>query len=128
VAGNGWYRKEKAIAALLQCNSIVEASEACGVSTRTFTRWLANDEEFNKRLRDAKLKLVEDAIDDLRRGCKGFVNVLVEIAHDKIAPHAARVSAAKTGLQVAIDSGQLQDVMRRLLEIEKRNNPEWNKP
>jgi hypothetical protein len=117
-----------AIAALLKSSSIQEASETCGVSTRTFTRWLSNDADFCKRLREAKLKLVEDAIDDVRRGCRGFAAVFIEIAHDNLAPHASRVAAAKAGFQIAIDSGQLQDVMRRLLEIEKRNNPEWNKP
>jgi hypothetical protein len=127
MAGNGWHRQEKGIAALLQSNSIVEASQLCDVSTRTFTRWFKRP-DFRERLRLAKQQLLEDAIDELRRQSKGFVQVLVTVAHDSISPPSAKVAAAKAGLQIAIDAGQLQDLMNRLDELEQitvNAKPEW---
>jgi hypothetical protein len=127
MSGNGWHRQEQAIAALLQSSSITAASRVCGVSSRTFTRWLQQD-AFRDRLRKAKAQLLEDAIDDLRQESKGFVRVLVDVAHDSISPPSARVSAAKAGLQIAIDAGHLQDLMNRLDELEQitvNAKPEW---
>jgi hypothetical protein len=128
MAGNGWYRQEKGIAALLQSDSIAEASQLCGISTRTFTRWM-QDDTFRESLRQARQQLLESAIDRLRHNAGGFVQVLVEVAQDKISPPSARVAAAKTGLQIAIDVGEVENIRKRLIELEQKTinaKPTWS--
>ena len=127
MSGNGWHKEEQIIDSLIRSSNVVQASDLCNVSSRTIRRYLAR-QEFRERLRLAKQQLLEDAIDELRRQSKGFVQVLVNVAHDSISPPSARVSAAKAGLQIAIDAGQLQELMNRLDKLEQMTvnaKPEW---
>jgi hypothetical protein len=116
---NGWHKEEQIIEALIRSSNVSQASTLCNVSGRTIRRYLSKP-EFKERLRLAKAQLLEDAIDELRRENKGFARVLANIAHSDVAPHAARVSAARSGLQIAIDAGLVQDVANRLEALEAK--------
>ncbi len=45
---------DRAVAALLEASTVTEAAEKAKVSRRTLTRWLHEDPEFGRRLRDAR--------------------------------------------------------------------------
>jgi DeoR/GlpR family transcriptional regulator of sugar metabolism len=127
MSGNGWHKEEQIIESLIRSSNVSEASALCNVSTRTIRRYLANP-EFRKKLQDAKAELLQDAIDELRRNAKGFASVLVEVAHSEIAPPSAKVAACKAGLSIVIDAHSLEDVMRRIAELERKTvnqTPEW---
>jgi hypothetical protein len=119
MAGNGWHRQEMAIAALLQSSSIQEASEVCGVSTRTFSRYLQNA-GFKARLQGAKLQLLEGAVNKLRLSARDAVEVLVGIAHDGLAPSSARVAAARSIVSLAIEAAEVADIRARLQALEQK--------
>jgi hypothetical protein len=104
---------------LLQSSSITEASELCGVSSRSFTRYLQND-EFRERLRQAKLALIGGAVNELRMTSKQMVGVLKSVALDPIAPFQARVSAARSIISLAIECGDIQELRQELRQLEAR--------
>jgi len=60
------YRREHAIAALLTCQTIGEAVQACNVAPVTLWRWL-QDASFSAQSRAAREQVVEHAISDLLR-------------------------------------------------------------
>jgi hypothetical protein len=119
MAGNGWHRKEKAIACLLRADSIEAASAECGVSTRTFTRWL-QQKDFTDQLRLAKNRLIDVAINEVIASAKGAANTLRSISADPGAPPSARVSASKAILLITIEAAQVADIENRLQALEAK--------
>jgi hypothetical protein len=128
MAGNGWHRKEKAIACLLKADSIEQASAECGVSTRTFTRWLRQP-DFQRLMREAKNRLIDVAINEIVTSAKGAAIILRSISADPDAPASARVSASKAILLICIESAQVAELQERLDQLEKKtingNINEW---
>jgi hypothetical protein len=59
------YRREHAIAALLSCQTIGEAANACGVAPVTLWRWL-QDPSFDAQYRAARKQVVERAVSELQ--------------------------------------------------------------
>lgn len=119
MSGKERYRFEKAIVALLQSSSVVEASKISGISKESFFRYLADD-GFKEQYRQAKLRLIDGAVNSLRLKCKGAVDVLWSVATDAAQPAASRVAAARAIISLAIEAGDIEDVKARLQEIENR--------
>jgi hypothetical protein len=119
MAANGNHRHELAIEALLQSGNLREAAELSSLSTRTLRRYLS-DESFNGKLREAREELVRGAINRLRLKCRGAVDVLDLIAHDPIAPHAARVSAARALVALTIEAAEVAEIRERLAALEQK--------
>lgn len=96
-----------------------EAARRVGVSERTIHRYLT-DEQFQLVFKEAKMRLLDAAILKLRNGSSDAVDTLIEILKDACAPHAARVAAARSVIQLAIEAEQVQDVEKRLHQLEQR--------
>src|SRR5436309_16027491 len=66
-------KQEKFLAALLAGNTIVVAAKVAGVSEQTGHRWL-KDSTFSEAYKQAKNKLFEDALDEMKGGMGEAVN------------------------------------------------------
>jgi len=121
VSGHGEKRSrqaEAAITALLACPTIEAAAERAGIAPVTLRRWLAED-EFRRRYRAARRQVVEHAVSSLQQATGPAVETLVEVAGNIAAPSAARVSAAKTILELAIKGIELVDLAERIEALEQ---------
>ncbi len=114
---------EAAIAALIQHSTIDEAAAACGIGASTLRRWLALP-DFQARYRAARARLVETAINRLQRDSAAAADALIGVAKDADAPAAARVSAARAVLSMAVETVQLIDLVDRVEMLERRSGHE----
>jgi hypothetical protein len=108
-----------AIAALLSHSSIGDAAEAARVGERTIHRWLRLD-GFNQAYRQASRQLVSQAMAQVQAGMIEAVGTLRAVITDPTAPPSARVSAARTLLDMGLRSVEIQDIEERLAAIEHR--------
>jgi len=111
-------RKELAIAALLAAPTLAEAAQVCGVSERTLRRW-SQDEMFAQRYRRERTRMLESAVNLLRTKSMVAVETLAEVADNKQSPAGARVSAARSLVELAIKGVEMQDLEARLAELEE---------
>ena len=114
-------RQERAITALLASATLVEAATKCGIGESTLWRWF-RDPAFVFEYRKARSRVLETTINKLRNESAGAVDVLTSIAKDEKASPAARVSSARTILEMSLKSAELQDLEERLCALEKREN------
>ena len=128
-------KKETAIVALLKCDKVVEAAETSGVSERSIYRWL-KDPEFKEEYRAARKRLVDLAVKKLQNVMAGAVDTLKEILDAKetkffqkdgkvederdVIAWGPRLGAAKTILEMGIRASELQDLEKRISELEER--------
>ena len=111
-------KQERAISALLQAQTMREAAKEAGISESTLLRWL-HDENFLEAYRKAKRQVVQLAICQLQRSAGKAVKILLEVAEGKFNPASARVSAAKTILEMSFKALELEDLEKRISELEK---------
>lgn len=111
-------KKEKAIAALLSQPSIPMAAKEAGIGESTLWRWLQL-EDFNSEYRKARREVVTHAITKLQKGMSDAVQTLQEVMMDNEAPASARVSAAKTMLDMGIKGMETEDLEERISKLEK---------
>lgn len=116
--GNMTRKKEAAISALLTTNTVQEAAHATGIGERTLWRWL-QDETFQEHYRAARREVVSQAVARLQQACTQAVQALAAVINDTESTAAARVSAAKTILEYAFKSVELEEIEVRLSEIEQ---------
>jgi hypothetical protein len=110
---------EQAIAALLTTDTIVAAAEQIGVSERTLLRWLQED-DFQHAYRDARRQVVQHAIVRVQRCTQEAVDALSDVMTNPEASAGARVSAARSVLQFAMQAVQIEDLEARLATLEQR--------
>jgi len=111
-------KQEAAIIALLNAPTIVEASKLVRVGEATLWRWL-QDEKFQQAYQEAKRKALSVAIGTLQQASGKAVETLRSIAIDANAPCSARVSAARTIIEVGLKAKETEELERRLTELEK---------
>ena len=109
--------KEKALAALLTCNTQEEAAARAGISSRTLRNYL-KDPEFSEQYRKANGQLVTAATLQIQRSLAPAINTLREIAEDGEANMTARIQAARGLLEYGIRLSELGDIYRRIEELE----------
>jgi uncharacterized protein YcbX len=120
-AGHGEKRTRKqqqAIAALLTAPTMAEAAARCGISEKTLWRW-SQHSEFAEAYRKAQQRLLESAINALRQAALTFAETLRIVAADASAPPASRATAARSGLEVLLKAVTIEDLERRVNELEK---------
>ena len=110
--------KEKAISALLSQPSIPEAAKVVGIGERTLWRWLKL-ESFMESYRKARREVVQQAIALVQGGLSEAVRTLQNVLNDDKAPASARVSAARVMIDMGLKSAVIEDLERRIAEIEK---------
>lgn len=107
--------KEKALIALLESQSIVEASIKSGLSQETLYRYL-RDKDFLKDYRAARRATVENAITQIQRATAEAVETLQRNLHCENP--AVEVRAAQIILETAVKGVELVDVIERLEILE----------
>ncbi len=112
-------RKEQAIAALLECQTVSQAAERVGVSEHTLRNWMKRP-EFRDAFAAARREFLDNALSRLEKGFEFAVAILQKIAGDNGAPTYARVSAAKGLIDSSFRAAELQELMHRLTRIEER--------
>jgi len=108
---------QKVIAAILEHGSLGDAARSAGISERSLRRWM-HDPTFETELRAARRRLLDGAINRLRRTADGAVSVLDTLARDEKTPASVRVAAAFRLITAALQAAELQDLGERMDELE----------
>ena len=117
--GEKWSRKkDAAILALVTEPTIADAAKKAGISHATLHRWL-QIKDFKDAYREAKREAVSAAIARLQRTATEAVDALRDVMNDTESPASARVSAARSILEIAIKAVELEDFERRLEALER---------
>jgi hypothetical protein len=87
----------------------------------TLWRWL-RDPAFSAAYRQARTRMLEASINHLRNEAAGAVSVLTSIAKDEKCSPAARVSAARSILDLSIRTAELMDLEERLAALEQKGD------
>jgi hypothetical protein len=109
---------EAAIAALLRSPTVAQAASVCGVSEGTLLRWMKQP-EFAKEYRAAKRQAVEVAVGLLQKAAGQATATLVRVMNDPATPAGVRVAAARTVLDQALRSVEIEEFDRRLSDLEE---------
>jgi hypothetical protein len=107
--------QEKAIAALIDCNTMAAAAKRAGIDVRSLRRWL-DEPEFAKAYRIARGRLVTDVVASLQKAGGAAVAVLKQ--NLKRGPIPARTKAALGLLDRLFRGTELQDVIARVEALE----------
>jgi transposase-like protein len=110
-------KQDKVILALLSNPSIADAAKDAGVNPSTVFRWL-QDEEFHAAYMKARHDSVKNAVAKLQSSAGDAVAVLTEIMNDKTAVVYARLTAAKSVLELSFKAIELEDLAQRVEELE----------
>ncbi|MBA3030869.1 MAG: hypothetical protein FP816_18925 [Desulfobacteraceae bacterium] len=112
-------KKQRAVLALISEPTIQAAAAATGIGETTLYRWL-HDKEFQKAFYAARREIIGQSITRLQQASGKAVTTLVEIMSDQDKPASTRVTAAKTVLEMAFKSIELEGLEIRLTAIEDR--------
>jgi hypothetical protein len=96
-----------------------EVSKITGIPSRTICRYI-NDEEFKRMFAAAKMRILDGAILKLRNYAGDAVDTLYKIMNDQYAPYAARVASARSIIEFAVETGQVEELERKLRDLEAR--------
>lgn len=110
--------REKILAALLTCSTKKEAATVAGVGVRTIYEYL-KDPDFYAEYSEAKRNLIRDASDQIKRSLGPAIETLRNIAADTKAGKTARVQAARTLLEYAIELDKHTAIEDRLAALEQ---------
>lgn len=112
-------RQRRALAALLAAPTAKEAATMAGIGERTMKRFRALP-VFQRAYRAAQAELIESAVCQSRQHLTGALSALADITADETAPPAARVSAARASIELALKLGEQGDILERLDELERQ--------
>jgi hypothetical protein len=111
-------RQELALQALLTHPTQKEAAAAAGVSDATLWRYM-RDEEFSRRLREARHQAVGHAAASLQGGAGEAIAVLRDLMTKEDAPPSARIAAARIVIDYSFRVVETDDLKARLGELEQ---------
>jgi hypothetical protein len=118
-------RRERLVLALLATPTIKAAAEVAGVPERTAHRWL-REPDFGYTVAVARRHVLAQACTRLVATCGTATDVLRDVACDTSAPAAARVTAARTILELArglVDVDHIDDRLAALEAAVSRQAP-----
>jgi hypothetical protein len=108
-----------AIAALISEPTTKAAAEKAKIAEGTIHRWL-NDPAFFAALKESRERVFEATLAALQGGSGKAVKTLCDVMDDATAPAAARVSAAKTVLDLALRARDQLELSERLKAMEEQ--------
>jgi hypothetical protein len=112
-------KKQQAIAALIEAPTIKEAAGIVGIGEATLFRWL-QDTDFQIAYRDAKRRVVDQAITRIQRISGQAVETLKNIMIDNDMPASSRVTAARAVLDMSVKAVELENLTSRIEAIEEK--------
>lgn len=104
--------------ALLLHPTISEAAKVAGIGEATLFRWMQLP-AFQESYRQAKRQAVGQAITLLQKAAGEAVETLRSVMANAEAPAAARVTAARTVLEMGLKAVELEDLVVRVEELER---------
>lgn len=110
-------RQARALDALLTHSSKAEAARAAQISTRTLSKYLADD-EFQAAYKAAVSELVGDATRQAQQALSPALSALQSIVVDDSEPSSARISAARALLEYGLKFTEFNDVLTELRRLE----------
>lgn len=111
-------KKEKAIKALLECETHTEAAKAAGIAEITLYRWM-QEADFREAFRNAKRRVLDQSITKLQKATGKAIKALLAVVEDEKAPASARVSGAKVILETAVKAIEIEDLEARVEKLEQ---------
>ena len=111
-------QQHRAIAALLNSKSVVEAAQQAQVGARTLYRWL-DDPTFSAALAKAEGQLVNAATRRLLRHQDDALTTILVIMADRQHPASVRLRAAQTVIDSMLKLRELRDLEERLTRLEE---------
>lgn len=118
-SGNFSKKQEQALLALVTSNTIREAAAQVKINEVTIYRWL-KQEDFQRAHRELRREAIRLAISKLQRVTCEAIEVLAEVMRGKENLASARVSAAKTILESAFKASEMDDMLERIEDLERR--------
>lgn len=112
------HKWEKAIIGLLTKPDLATAAEFANISTNTLLRWL-NIPDFADKYSAAKREALKQALSKLQQASGEAVETLREVSNDVAATPSARVTAAKSIIEMSIKIVELDEIEKRISELEK---------
>ncbi len=112
-------KHQKAITALLSCRTIAEAAKQAGVSERSLYNWLG-EEAFQGEYRRARWQAAGQAIAKLQSIASEAAAALQDVYSDRENPASARVSAARTVLELTVKATELENLEMRIAALEQQ--------
>jgi phage terminase small subunit len=122
LAGKLTRKQEALISALLTAPSLAAAAQQAGLSEVTAWRWL-KDATFQAAYREARRAVVQQAIVQVQHATGTAVQTLVAVMQDNESPSSARVSAARSILEMAIRAVEIEDLEARITALEQQAHP-----
>lgn len=110
-------RQRRALAALLCVPTAREAAKIANVGERTLKRWKTLP-AFQRAYKAAQGEMLESAVCQSRQHLTGALSALADITADANAPPAARVSAARASVELALKLGEQADILERVTALE----------
>ena len=110
-------KTEEVIAALLQNPTIKEAATVTGLHENTVLR-LMKQPEFQDQYRQARQALLESTLSKLQELSSQAVATLSVVMAAQKSPASAKVSAARTVLEMQLRLIETADILQRLAVIE----------
>jgi transposase len=89
-------KQEYALAAMMAQPTIRDAARVSGISESTIYRWKRDEPAFRKAYRAARRDAITQARKSLEELAQTARDTLEDVMSDETAPHATRVSAART--------------------------------
>jgi hypothetical protein len=111
-------KMEQAIAALLTRPSIEDAARLAGVGEKTLRRWL-REPQFEVRYLRARREVVSQTIARMQQATGAAGITILKLMTDPNVPAAVRLRAAECVFDLAVKGIELEDLERRLSELEK---------
>jgi hypothetical protein len=112
-------KMEPAIAALLSHRNVEDAARAVGISVNTLRRWMQVP-EFQAACREARRKILSQAIGQLQNAAGAAAKTVLKIMVDPTVPAGIRLRAAEIVLEQAVKAGEMEETADRLARLERR--------
>lgn len=112
-------RQEKFLKALFETDTIEKACALAGINKNTGFKYM-KDEAFIKEYRAIRRDMMQVVTSNLQQASDDAVKVLEDVMHDKEnSTPSARVQSAKTVLEMAYRSIDIDDIQERVEGIEE---------
>lgn len=115
-------KQTRAMLALLEHPTLKDAAAAANVAESTLYRWL-QEPAFKAAYMEARREVVKQSIAHLQNATGEAVTCLRDVMKSTTASDAAKVSASRAVLELAIKSVEVEDLAERLAVLEKALAP-----
>lgn len=111
--------KENIAMYLLTSPTLEEAAKKAKVSTSTLYR-LRKKPEFQEVMNQVKKEIFQDTLQKAQGYCMESLEVLRVIMNDPAATDSSRVSAARTVLELGLNSAEQEIIIDKIEQLERR--------